>query len=162
MNNHPIPLRSSPREWSIVTGFTLIELMIALVIVAVLAAIAYPSYIHYVTRSRRIAAEACLSNYANYLERFYTTNMRYDQDTNGTPMNSAALTALQLDCATTANTGLYYAYTFAANSPTRSTYMLQAVPQGIQATRDTACGTLTLDQTGQRGVTGTAGVEQCW
>lgn len=140
----------------------MIELMIALVVVAVLAAIAYPSYVHYVTRSRRVAAEACLSDYANYLERFYTTNMRYDLDTGGNPMNTAALAALQLDCASNANTGLYYTYAFAANSPTRSTYVLQAVPQGVQATRDTACATLTLDQTGQRGVTGTSSVDRCW
>lgn len=138
------------------SGFNLIELMVVLVVVAILTAVAYPAYISYMTRSRRAAAEACLSNYATYMERFYTTNLRYDQDASG-----SAVTLPTLDCASSQNTGTYYKYSF-ENTPTQSTYTLEAAPQGVQQSRDTQCATLTLDQTGQRGVTGSGTVSQCW
>lgn len=141
------------------SGFTLIELVIVMLIIGILASIAYPSYISYITRSNRTAAEACLSNYANYMERYYTTNLSYAQDTSGNAMNTAALQALGFNCATTQNTGQYYQYQFPA-APTSSTYTLDAVPQGIQATRDTECATLSLDQAGTR--LSSTGSNACW
>ncbi len=143
-------------------GFTLIELMVTVAIVAILAAIAYPSYVKSITKTKRRAAEACLSQFATYMERFYTTNLRYDQDSASNAMNTAALQALNLDCASAQNTGNDYSYGFAAGYPTQSTYRLQATPIGAQATRDAACGALQLDQTGARGNTGPADTSQCW
>lgn len=138
-------------------GFNLIELMVVLLVVAILAAVAYPAYTNYLTRSRRAAAEACLSNYATYMERYYTTYMRYDQAGSGGKAN----TLPTLDCATSQNTGAYYSYKF-DQTPTQSTYTIDAVPAGVQLSNDTECGTLTLDQTGQRGITGTGTVSECW
>lgn len=139
-------------------GFTLIELMIVVAIIAIIAAIAYPSYINSVTKTNRAAAEGCLSEYANYMERYYTANMRYDQTAAATPV---ANTLPALDCATVKNTGANYAYSFVTNSLTQSAYTLQAVPIGTQLTRDTACGTLTLNQQGTRTASGTAPTT-CW
>ena len=104
-------------------GFTLIELMIVVAIIAVLASIAYPSYIKYITKTRRNAATACLSEYANYMERYYTTNLSYKQP-------SAAVPAL--GCADTTQTGDYYNYSFGGTpaAPTSTAYSIQAVPQG--------------------------------
>ena len=137
-------------------GFTLIELMIVVAIVAILTAIAYPSYITYITKTHRVAAEGCLSEYANYMERYYTTNLRYDQDTLG-----VANTLPTFDCKTTQQTGANYKYTF-ANTPTQTTYTIQAAPINAQQARDTLCGTLSLDQTGARTESGTGTVDQCW
>lgn len=136
-------------------GFTLLELMVTVMIIGVLASIAYPSYVKSVTKTKRKTAEACLSNYATYMERFYTTNMRYDKDVGGT-----AISWPILDCATTKNAGKEYAFSLSAAAGT--TYSIQAAPQGAQATRDVQCGTLSLDQSGTRSVSGSAGSSQCW
>ena len=144
-------------------GFTLIELMIVVAIIAILAAIAYPSYINYITKTHRVAAEGCLSEYANYMERYYTTNLRYDQTSTTPTVLNNATTWPQFDCATPQQTGANYNYRFAANSPSPAAYTIQAVPINAQLTRDTQCGTLTLDQTGARNiVNGTGTVDQCW
>ena len=143
-------------------GFTLMELMVAVAIVGILAAIAIPSYTKSVTKTNRRAAEVCLASFATHMERFYTTNLRYDQTVAGVAMNTAALQALGLDCASNANTGSTYSYAFGTGSPTASTYTLIAAPSGTQATRDAKCGSLTLNQAGVRAVTGTASVADCW
>ncbi len=58
-------------------GFTLIELMIAAAIIAIIAAIAYPSYQDSVRKSRRVDAKAALLNAAQVLERCYTEKSTY-------------------------------------------------------------------------------------
>ena len=138
------------------TGFTLIELMIVVAVIAILTAIAYPSYVSYIIKTNRKAAEGCLSEYANYMERYYTTNLRYDQDSLG---NKNILPGL--DCASAQQTGSSYGYSF-SGAPTQSAYTVQAVPTGAQLTRDTQCGTLTLNQTGFRNDSGTDPVASCW
>lgn len=138
-------------------GFTLIEVMIVVAIVAILAAVAYPSYIQSVTKTRRTAAQGCLVEMAQFMERFYTTNMRYDQ-TAATPPVAVALA----NPTCRADMAAFYTFSFAAGQPTQSTYTIQAVPQGGQATADVGCGTLTLTQAGTKGRSGTAAMNLCW
>ena len=60
------------------TGFTLIELMITLVVVGILAAIAYPSYTDYVQRSKITEAHSSLSELRLRAEKFFADNRTYD------------------------------------------------------------------------------------
>jgi type IV pilus assembly protein PilE len=148
-------------------GFSLIELMITVAVITILAAIAVSSYTKSVVKTNRSAATACLSEYANYMERYYTTNLRYDQApaSSGTaaPVANSAIgspSPLTLDCAATSQTGNNYQYAVPAASATG--YTVQAAPIGAQATRDTQCGTLKLNQLGQRSNTGSGTLVQCW
>jgi len=123
-------------------GFTLIELMVVVAIIAILAMIAYPSYTEQVRKSRRGTAQACLVELAQYMERYYTTNMAY---TNAALPNT--------DCRNELTN--FYTFSF-SGTPNATTFTIQAVPTGAQA-GDT-CGTLTIDQAGQKTPTTTG----CW
>lgn len=127
-------------------GFTLIELMIVVAIIAILAAVAYPSYQDSVTKARRSDAKADLVTLANFMERYFSENYQYNQS-NATPPVAVTLPAgVASD---------FYDYDFASLGA--NTFTLQAAPTGAQATAD-ACGTLTLDHTGVK----LALITGCW
>lgn len=131
------------------TGFTLIELMVAVAIVGVLSMLAYPSYTQYVLRTHRATAAACLQELALQMERRLTIQMAYNSPT-----------TLPVAACVAANQARY-TFSFSSNQPTATTYSIQAVPAGAQAP-DNLCGTLSLDQSGARAKTGTADVQSCW
>ncbi len=128
-------------------GFTLIEVMIVVVIVGILAAIAYPSYINHVTRTYRDAGKACMAEYAQYMERYYTTNLSYDIAEDEVPI---------LNCTSDGN--LDARYTITLDDLTRGAYTVVGTPIGAQLANDTKCGTLTLKHTGSK----TASDASCW
>jgi type IV pilus assembly protein PilE len=134
-------------------GFTLVEVIIVVLIISVLAAIAYPAYQDSVVRTRRNAAKACMSEAAQFMERFYTTNLRYDQ-------TGAGVAVALPPCAAGTDVTNHYNVTLAAVA--RTTYRLQAAPIGIQAVKDTKCGILGLNNTGTKTKTGTESVDICW
>ena len=136
-------------------GFTLIELMIVVAVIALIATIAYPAYTEAVTKTRRAAAAGCLMELSQFMERFYTTNMRYDQDTLG---NAVALP----DTSCRSSQRAFYAFSF-SGATSNTAYKIQAVPQGTQESRDTKCGTLTINQAGTKTKLGSAAsVSDCW
>ncbi|WP_328591043.1 type IV pilin protein [Crenobacter intestini] len=126
----------------------MIELMITVAIIGIIAAIAYPSYQQYVTRSYREKAKACLSEYAQFMERHYTTHLSY----------VGAMPTLF--CAT--ESGLGERYRFEVVSDSARSYTVSARPQGVQLGLDAQCGTLTLNQLGGKGASGTGGATLCW
>ena len=135
-------------------GFTLIEMMITVAIIGILASVAYPSYTQHVVRTRRANAAGCLMELAQYMERVYASNVRYDQ-------NNGAATALPTVACST-ELGAHYTLGFASGQPQQRTFTLQAAPQGRQASADTRCGTLSIDQANVKGKSGTASVADCW
>lgn len=126
-------------------GMTLIELMIVVAIIGILAAIAYPSYQQYVLRANRAEAQAVLSETAQFMERYFTTN--------GTYVGGALLSAVSPKGVS--GSAIKYDIDFSV-VPTATLFTLRATPTTGQA-NDT-CGTLTLSNTGAQTPT-TAG---CW
>jgi type IV pilus assembly protein PilE len=124
-----------------IKGFTLIELMIVVAIVAIIASIALPSYQESVRKTRRGAAKACLNEVSQQMERFFTSNLRY---TNAD--GSAPAQPVNLPCVNELNNGGNGFYTVAIRANpaiTASSYALEAVPIGGQVAD--RCGTLILD-----------------
>jgi type IV pilus assembly protein PilE len=74
-------------------GFTLIEVMITLAIVAILAAIAVPSYSEYVKRARITEAVAALADMHVKMERYFQDNRRYDPPAPAIPPCNAGTVA---------------------------------------------------------------------
>ena len=131
-------------------GFTLIELMIAVAIVGILAAIAYPSYQEQVRKSRRADCAGELQLLANAMERSFTLNGAYP----------AALPAgFNATCPIDGGTPVY---DFAVVNG-GATFNISAAPRGPQA--GDKCGTLTLTNLGVQGINGAAGgltPQDCW
>lgn len=140
-------------------GFTLMELLVALVIVGILVSIAYPGYRDYVTRARRSEAQAALLDAAIGLERYFSEHTTYANATVGT---GNAATDILNNRATAQG---WYTITLA---PTDTGYALTAIPRNAQASADTQCQTFTLNNLGEKGVTAgpsgtpTDNAAQCW
>jgi type IV pilus assembly protein PilE len=163
----PRNMRRMTKTHTPIAGFSMIELMIVVAIIAVLAALAYPAYMQYTIKTNRKAAEACLSEHANYMERLYTTTLSYGQapassSTSGGTVPLATLPAL--DCDAPSQTGKNYSYGFGPNpaSPTTTAYSIQATPISTLQQKDTTCGAVSLNQAGARGISGTGTSAQCW
>ncbi len=128
-------------------GITLLELMIVVVIVGILAAVAYPSYKSQVYKTRRADGKSQLMLTAQALERCYTRSATY------------------VGCATVSfpvvSPERHYSITAGGGGVTASAYTLQAAPVGDQA-KDTKCDTLTLTSAGVQGSTGSLPAATCW
>ncbi|HKX41944.1 MAG TPA: type IV pilin protein [Burkholderiaceae bacterium] len=132
-------------------GFTLIELMIVVAVVGILAAIAYPSYVAYIVRSNRSAAQGYMQEVGNRQQRYLLDARKYADD-----LGSLQMTA-------PSNVSPNYSITTAPKAATTPPgFTVTATPIGSQLSRDTACGTLTLDEAGAKTATGTSGVAGCW
>lgn len=128
-------------------GVTLVELMTVVAIIGILSAIAYPSYRQYVIRGGRSEAKALLMQQAQALEKCFTRYGVYND-----VANCAAATQVL-----NSQNGKYQVAAVTA----AGTFVLTATPQAAQID-DTDCGSFTLNETNQRGVTGPRGIAACW
>jgi len=147
-----------------VKGFTLIELVIAVAIVAVLSTIAYASYSSAVTRAKRSEGKNALLKMMQQEERFFTQNNRYivfsksssDADTASFLWYSgdiAGKSSYELEATPCKEDDIKYCV------------LITAVPGSSNVDshfQDTECGSFTLNSNGVKGYSGSGSKEQCW
>jgi type IV pilus assembly protein PilE len=140
-------------------GFTLIELMIVVMIVAILASIAYPSYAEFVRRSARADAKAGLLENAQFLERNFTAANRYNADSAGNAIENASLPVQNAPRDGTAK----YALTVEVDAATPYQFRLLATPIAGSPAAGDPCGTFVIDQAGAKTVEdATLAAAECW
>lgn len=145
---------------SMLGGFTLIELMVVVVIVGILATIAYPSYNRYMIQTRRSDAHTALTRIAAAQEKFFTDCNWYATQF-GTPRNCGTGPASGV---LGVNGGLSTDghYQLAIVSATATAFTISAGPApGSPQVADTECTAFTLTSTGAKGALG-SNTSRCW
>ena len=144
------------------TGFTLIELMIVVVVVAILASIALPSYQESVARGARAEARTILLEGAQWMERHLTENNRYDQFIGGTAVSTASMPSSLIKSPADGSARYNLSVTVAQQS-----FTLKMVRAGAQA--NDRCGDYTVTHLGVKAVenytgfaSATAARQECW
>jgi type IV pilus assembly protein PilE len=135
-------------------GFTLVELMVTVVVVAILAAIAIPAYTGQIQKSRRTDARSALLDLAGREERFLSVSSAY------------TTTASQLGYSAFPQTigNGYYNINVALTVGPPAGFVATATAIGSQV-KDTTCATMTVDQFGQHQSKDASGVDSsatCW
>jgi type IV pilus assembly protein PilE len=141
-------------------GFTLIELLITVVIAGILAAIAFPSYIQYVTKTQRGIGKSSLVQVMDRQTQYFADNKGFATDiTNlGFAENGFGVDRKGKIIAKDSSDRIYIVQL--AAGATTTAFTLEAVPQLQQASRDSECGTLRITHTGVKSVSGTSA--DCW
>ena len=127
-------------------GFTLIELMVAVAIVAILASVALPSYTIYIARAKRADARTQLVQVAQFMQRFYTANDQYQYDRSANEVS----TRIPAGLARSPSDGTaLYTLTVVADA---TTYTLTMAPEPGLSMAGDECGSFRLTSTGVRSV----------
>ena len=129
-----------------IRGFTLIELMIVVGILAITIAIGYPAYRDQVMKSRRAEGMGELLEPADRMERFYSGNGTYNGATLGPDADDVYETTTEKGN-----------YTLGITSATTVLFTITATPNGPQG--NDKCGTFTLTSNGQKSA---SGGNDCW
>jgi type IV pilus assembly protein PilE len=142
-------------------GFTLIELMITVAVVAILATIAVTSYSSQIQKSRRTDARSAVLDLAGREEKLFSTTNAYSNDAFTLGYASVAATPWPI------NIGSQY-YSVTVTSPdltqpagTQPNYLVTATAINGQVA-DTQCTSLSVNQTGTQTSAGTAPAATCW
>lgn len=125
-------------------GFSLIELCIIVLIIAILATISYPVYTSHIRKTHRAEAKATLFKLASNLEEYYAMHHSYE----GATLNQLGITPISA----------YYQFNILSAGVDH--YFLQAIPFAKQSLDD--CGVLGIDHLAKKSRTGHASISECW
>jgi len=132
-------------------GFTLIELMVVVTIVAILASIALPAFTDHIRKGRRADAAAFLADIVARQQQFLLDRRAYATSVTDAPSTGG------LGLTIPANVAAHYSISMATVNNPPLNFTLTATPQGAQAAE--RCGSLTITSSGVKTVSGTG---NCW
>ena len=137
-----------------ITGYTLVELMVAVAIVGILAGIAYPAYKDSVSKSRRAEAMAELVRVANLQEQYFADNRTYTAD----------MTKLGFSADPYVTETGYYSIDTTAVTALSADFIITATAAGLQSSNDSRCTSFSINHLGQK--TAKKGADdntnECW
>jgi type IV pilus assembly protein PilE len=137
-------------------GFTLIELMIAIAVVAILGTIAMVTYTSQVQKSRRTDARSAVMDLAGREEKLFSTTNAYSaapSDLGYGPVGA--------NWPINVGSNFYQVTVTIAAAPNPPGFSITATPIGTQV-NDTACTSLSIDQLGTQTATPAANASTCW
>ncbi|MCW5237611.1 type IV pilin protein [Verminephrobacter eiseniae] len=138
------------------SGFTLIELMIVVAIIGVVSGLAYPSFKEQLAKSRRADAKAILVGAQQWMERFYTENFRYDQNSAGMAVTDATQFPSRFSVSPTTGSALYAIRVVlkvdANGVKKKHEYAVTATRMPGSAMANDRCGDFSIDHLGRKTV----------
>ena len=140
-------------------GFSLIELMIVVAIVAIISAFAYPSYQRYVIKAKRTVAQNALLQVADRQQQFFMDNKQFATKFSSLGYASDDMMINDEGQIVSASDSKR-TYKIALSGAAATAYTVEAVPQLGQASKDSHCGTITLTSAGVKGQSGSG--DNCW
>jgi type IV pilus assembly protein PilE len=129
-------------------GITLFELLITISIIAILTTISVSIYTQHFIHENRIEAAIALEKLAANLEQYNTLHNSY---------TDATLSGLNITAQAAKKS-----YQLAIVNATDTDFIITATPSEEQAQKDPNCLTLSLNNKGEKGITGAGQVNDCW
>lgn len=127
-------------------GFSLIELIIVLTLIGILSLMSYPLYTQHLLKVHRVYMAATILDVAGRMEKYHAKYNTYS----GANLENLLVNRTRYD--------KYYNLDI---KPEGDTYILKATPINGQA-KDTVCGSLSIDQEGNKSAGGGEEVMRCW